>query len=185
MRKFISTFMLGAIVMLLISGCSKKAEDLVPSNSSATDSQTAMSIFSNFSSILSQIQFTKSNGPAGNINQTINGPNGGSVAITGTGGYDQATQKANWDISMNWSAYKWVSGNDSYTYNGQMTFSGSASSAGAGTFHFGASNFTMKGTYNGSSVDQIFSCAFDVTFTSDGHGNMTGNVDGRSFSYTF
>jgi len=184
MKKAISAFILGVIILLLVAGCAKKVEDLTGATTGATDTQTAMAIVSAFNTVFSQIQFTPTDNPVGSIDQTINGPNGGSVHVTGTATLDQTTQKVNWSITLNWSNYRFLQGSNDFTLNGQMTYSGYSDASGVEA-HFAAPNINIKGTMNGSSVDVTISFSFDLKVNSSGHGSISGNIDGRSFSNSF
>jgi len=180
MKKVISTLMLCAVVPLIFSGCAKKTDELT---AGATDSQTAMAIYSAFGTVFSQLQYTPTDNPAGNINQTINGTGGGNVVVTGTATMDQGSQHVNWNITLNWNNFKVSNGSDDYTLGGAMTYSGYAA-ANAAEAHFSAPSLTINGTIGGTSIAGSISFGFDVSI-SGGHGTISGNINGRSFSSSF
>jgi hypothetical protein len=185
MKKTISTLILVAVVLSFFSGCSKKSNS-TPATAGTTDGQTAMAIYSVFGTVFSQIQFSKTDAPDNNaitINQTITGPNGGTAVITGTVTVNQSTGQETWNLTVVWNEYKVITGNNNYTINGQMTYSGTVSSTSV-TVQFSSTNLSIQGTFNGSSVNESISINYTVT-VNNSHGSISGTVDGRSFSYSW
>ncbi|MEI6681102.1 MAG: hypothetical protein WCO44_00665 [Bacteroidota bacterium] len=188
MKKAISMFMLASIVMLFISGCAKKKTDAAASPAGPTDPQTATAIFTAFSTVFSQIQLAKSDNPSETItiNQTITSTSGGSCVVTGSMTTSQTGDGGTWNITLAWNNYRYTDGGtNDYTLSGQMTYTGSVNST-AVTAHFAAPAMTIKGKVAGTSISETISYGFDenVNMTT-GHGSLTGNIAGRSFSYTF
>jgi len=180
MKKVINIFILAALILFSSSGCLKKASNTAGAN----DTQTAMVIYQAFGEVFSQIQFTPSPELKGGINQTINSPFGGHVTVTGTATYDEVSQRVNWMLSIGWWSYRMVSGGNDLTFSGLMSYSGFSNSAGTTSAHFSSSKLTVKGTMNGTSVDHDWDYRFDIN-VSNGHGSISGEMDGRSFSFSF
>gem|GEM_PF-6571281 len=185
MKKAISIFMLAAIVMLFSPGCAKK-KTTTPAGPS--DTQTATAIFTAFGTVFSQIQLAKSDNPSETItiNQTITSPSGGTCQVAGTMVSDPAGDGGTWSLTMTWNSYRYTDGaTNDYTMSGQMTYTGTVNSTTA-TAHFAAPAMTIKGKVSGVSVSETISYGFDESVNYlTGHGSLTGNIAGRSFSYTF
>ncbi len=177
--------MLAAIVMLFSPGCAKKKTD-APAGPS--DTQTATAIFTAFSTVFSQIQVAKSDQPSETItiNQTITSPSGGNCVVTGSMTVTQTGDGGTWNITLAWNNYRYTDGaTNDYTMSGQMTYTGTVTSTAA-TAHFAAPAMSIKGKVAGITISETISYGFDenVNMTT-GHGSLTGNIAGRSFSYTF
>ncbi len=181
MKKTISVFLLTSFMLFSSSGCLKKANV----NEGANDTQTAMVIYQAFGEVFSQIQYTPSPNLKEGINQTINSPYGGHVTVTGTATYDEVSERVNWMLNIGWWSYRMVSGSTDLTLSGLMSYSGFSNSAGTMSAHFSSSKLTLKGKMNGESVDHDWSYKFDINVNGSGHGTMSGEMDGRSFSYSF
>lgn len=182
MKKAINIFILMSVILLSTSGCLKKTSDL---NAGANDSQTAMVIYQAFGEIFSQIEYTPSPQSKGNINQTINSPSGGHVTVTGTATFDEVTGRTNWMLIIGWWSYRMISGGNDLTLSGQMSYSGFSNSAGTMSAHFSSTKLTLKGLMNGESVDHDWSYNYDININGSGHGSISGEMDGRSFSFNF
>jgi hypothetical protein len=182
MKKTISTLILGVVVLLFVSSCSKKS-DSTTSTAGTTDGQSAFAIYSVFSTVLTQLQYSKTDTPADNINQTIPGPNGGTVVVSGTFSVNQTTGQTTWNLTVTWNNYVVISSNNNYTINGQMTYSGTVSSTSV-TAQFSSTNLSIVGTFNGSGVNETLTFNYTVTWNNS-HGTISGTIDGRTFSYNF
>jgi hypothetical protein len=168
---------LSMVALLIFSGCKKDNTD---NTSTLSDDQTAMAIYTAFGTVFSQLHLKSTDE---NIDQTITSPNGGNVRVTGSASVNQTTGQVNWTITLNWNNYKFVQGSSDFTMNGQMSYSGYIGGTSAES-SFSASGFSMSGTVNGVSINSTISYSFDLTMT-NGHGTLSGNVDGRPFSYSF
>lgn len=181
MKKVVSISMLVAAILVASPGC-KKNKDSV--SSGTLDTQASLLIYQAFGQVFSQVQYTPSASLKEGINQTVNGPFGGHAVLTGTVTYDEVTGRVNWFLTFGWYSYRIVAGETDVTINGQMTYTGFTNSAGTMSAHFSSPLLTMRGTISGEQINHDWNYKFDLN-VSNGHGSISGEMDGRSFSVTF
>lgn len=170
-----------AFAVLAMSGC-KKSED---TPTELSDAQSAMITYQSFSVVFAQVQFTPMDQAYGNVNQTITSPDGGKVVVTGTCTYDEVSSRVNWMLTFGYWSYRIVTGSSTdFTQNGTVTVSGFVNTAGTMQMRLTCPKASMKGKINEVPVNTDWYYNFLIN-ASNGKGTLTGEFNGRSFSYSF